>query len=425
MARMDRGSPDAVAAPAGRDDSAPAALDGVTVLDLTAHIAGPYATKLLADLGARVIKVERPDGDPIRGFGPWLDDERGLERSGAYQFLNTNKESIVIDLKTGGGREALDRLLPLADIVATSYPPLVAERLGLTPDAIRALADVNVLSLTNFGWEGPYRDYALSETVLFAMGGEMFSHGAVDREPLKMGGTASLMQCGAMAAIGALGAVCATEAHGVAQRVDVSLFDVQLNSVDRRSSAIMAYRFSGRINERPAVAGPSTGAGVVGVFPCADGYVEMTASAGPYWLRFAEMIDHPEFLEPRWNDPAWMNSEEAREQIDVALYPWLAERTRAEVWEAARSAHAILAPLFTASDLYEDPVFRERGLWTEVEHETLGAFPMLGRPYTLSETPWAVRRAAPRLGEHTDAVLAEAGYAPAAIAALRRAGAVA
>ena len=407
------------------DAATPTALDGITVLDLTAHIAGPYATKLLADLGARVIKVERPGGDPIRGFGPWLGDEPGIERSGSHQFLNTNKESIVLDLKSADGREVLDRLLPRADVVVTSYPPAVAERLGLTPDAISEAAGVNVLSLTNFGWNGPYRDYALSETVLYAMGGEMYSHGSVGREPLKMGGTASLVQCGAMAAIGALGAVYATEVHGVTQRVDVSLFDVQLNSVDRRSSAIMAYRFSGRVNEPPEVAGPSTGAGVVGVFPCADGYVEMTASAGPYWQRFAEMIDRPDFKEPKWSDPAWVRSPEAREEVDVALYPWLAERTRAEVWEAAREAHAILAPLFTATDLFEDPVFRERGLWTEVEHETLGKFPMLGRPYALSETPWAIRRAAPLLGQDTDAILDEAGYDAAGIAELRRTEAVA
>lgn len=405
--------------------AAPAALDGITVLDLTAHIAGPYSTKLLADLGARVIKVERPGGDPGRGFGPWLHDEPGPERSGTHQFLNTNKESIVLDLKSDGGREVLERLLQRAGIAVTSHPPAVAERLNLTPDALREAAGVNVLSLTNFGWDGPYRDYALSETVLYAMGGEMFSHGSVAREPLKMGGTASLIQCGAMAAIAALGAVYATEVHGITQRVDVSLFDVQLNSVDRRSSAIMAYRFSGRINGRPEVAGPSTGAGVVGVFPCADGYVEMTASAGPYWRRFAEMIDHPEFTDPKWNDPRWMNSPEAREEVDIALYPWLLERTRAEIWEAARDAHAILAPLFTASDLYEDPVFRERGLWTEVEHETLGSFPMLGRPYMLSETPWAIRRAAPTLGQDTTAILEELGYDAAAVDELRRTGSVA
>lgn len=175
------------------------------MLDLTAHIAGPYATKLLADLGARVIKIERPGGDPARAFRPWLGDEPGIERSGTYQFLNTNKQSVVLDLKSAAGRAVLDRLVPLADLVVVGQPPAVAERLHTTPEALREVADVNVLSLTNFGWTGPYRDYSLSETVLYAMGGEMFSHGLAGREPLKLGGTASLIQCGAMAAIAALG----------------------------------------------------------------------------------------------------------------------------------------------------------------------------------------------------------------------------
>ncbi len=401
------------------------ALDGVTVVDLTAHVAGPYATKLLADLGAHVVKIERPGGDPARALGPWLDDEPGPDRGGAWQFLNTNKESIVLDLKTAGGREVLERLLPRASVVVVGHAPAVAERLRTTPDDLRAVADVNVLSITNFGWSGPYRDYALSETVLYAMGGEMYSHGTADREPLKMGGTASLLQCGAMAAIAALGAVHASEVHGIAQRVDVSLFDVQLNSVDRRSSTILAWRFSGRINERPAAAGPSTAGGLAGVFPCADGHVELTASAGPYWRRFAEMIGRPDFLEPPWTDPAWLATPEARAEVDLALVPWLLERTRAQVWEAAREHHVILAPLFTAADLYADPVFRERGLWERVEHETLGAFPMLGRPYLLDGTPWAIRRAAPRLGQDTDAILAELGYDRAARDELRRAGAAA
>ena len=410
---------------AGGTGVPPGALDGVTVLDLTAHIAGPYATKLLADLGARVIKIERPGGDPARALGPWLDGEPGPERSGTWQFLNTNKQSIVLDLKTAAGREVLERLLPRASIAVISYPPAVAERLDATPEALREIADVNVLSLTNFGWSGPYRDYALSETTLYAMGGEMFSHGLAGREPLKLGGTASLIQCGAMAAIGALGAVHATEVHGVSQRVDVSLFDVQLNSVDRRSSAILAWRFSGRINERPEAAGPSMASGLAGVFPCADGYVELSASAGPYWQRFAEMIGHPEFGEPPWTDPAWLATPEARAEIDVVLYPWLLERTRAQIWEAARETHAILAPLFTATDLYGDPVFRERGLWEQVEHETLGAFPLLGRPYLLSATPWAIRRAAPCLGQDTTAILAELGYDRASIDELLRTGAAA
>ncbi len=413
-----------IGAPEG-GERAVAALEGVTVLDLTAHIAGPYATKLLADLGARVIKIERPGGDPARAFGPWLGDEPGIERSGTYQFLNTNKQSVVLDLKSAAGRAVLARLVPLADLVVVGQPPAVAERLHTTPEALREVADVNVLSLTNFGWTGPYRDYSLSETVLYAMGGEMFSHGLAGREPLKLGGTASLIQCGAMAAIAALGAVHASEVHGISQRIDVSLFDVQLNSVDRRNSAILAYRFSGRVNSRPEAAGPAAAAGVAGVFPCADGYLEITASAGAYWRRFVEMLDEPTLREPQWSDPAWFGTAEARAQIDAVLYPWLLDRTRLEIWEAARGARAILAPLFTAKDLYADAVFRERGLWEQVEHETLGTFPLLGRPYLLSETPWSIRRAAPRLGQDTAAVLAEAGYDGAAIDDLTRSGAVA
>jgi crotonobetainyl-CoA:carnitine CoA-transferase CaiB-like acyl-CoA transferase len=383
------------------------ALEGLTVLDLTSHIAGPYSTKLLADLGARVVKVERPGGDPARTLGPFLGDEPGEERSGTYQFLNTNKESIVLDLKRPDASEIVDLLTQKADLVVVGGPPAVAERLGLTYERFRAVRDIPVLSITNFGSSGPYRDYQLSETVLFAMGGEMYSHGTADREPLKIGGTAALLQCGAMGAIAALGAVTAYEVHGIGQLVELPLFDVQISSIDRRSSAILAYRFSGRLNVRP----PSAGAGLAGgIYPCADGYVEVTASFGNYWNRFAAMIGDPVLQEERWNSPATQFDPAAKEEADAVIYPWMLSRTRQEVWSEARRVHALVAPLNTGLDLYNDPVLRQRGLWTEVEHTTLGRFPMLGRPYALEKTPWRIRHAAPMLGEHTRSVLADCGY---------------
>lgn len=383
------------------------ALEGLTVLDLTAGIAGPYTTKLLADLGARVVKVERSEGDPARRLGPWLDDTEGPERSGTYQFLNTNKESIVLDLKDPATRPVLEALLRAADLAVTSSPPVVLERLGLTYERLRDVKDVPVLALTNFGFAGPYRDYRISETTLYAMGGEMWSHGTADREPLKLGGTAALLQCGAMGAIAALGAVHAYERYGIGQRVDLSLFDVQINSVDRRSSAILAYRFSGRINERPSASGTGLAGGI---YPVADGYVEVTASFGSYWPRFAAMIGDPVLLEPRWNDPGVAFDPAAKEEADAIVYPWMLSRTKLEVWAEARRSHALVAPLFTGADLFNDPVLRERGLWIEVEHELLGRFPMLGRPYLLEKTPWRLRRPAPQLGEHTASVLGELGF---------------
>jgi crotonobetainyl-CoA:carnitine CoA-transferase CaiB-like acyl-CoA transferase len=398
------------------------ALEGLTIIDLTSHIAGPYTTKLLADLGARVIKVERPGGDPSRALGPFLADEPGTERSGTYQFLNTNKESIVLDLKRPRGREALLRLLPRADLVVGSFTPVVSERLHLTYDELRAVSDVPLVSLTNFGQSGPYRDYSLSDTVLYAMGGEMWSHGTSDREPLKVGGTATLMQCGAMVAIAALGAVHAREVHGIGQHVDVPLFEVQVNSIDRRSSCILAYRFSGRVQDRP----PAASTGIAGgIYPCADGYVEVTASFGNYWQRFVEMVGSDVLREPRWLDPRTAMDPAAKEEADGIIYPWMLSRTRQDVWREARRARAMVAPLFTGLDVYNDPVFRERGLWVEVEHAVLGKFPMLGRPYTFEKTPWRIRHAAPMLGEHTDRVLAEAGYGSEEIAAMRGEGAAA
>jgi crotonobetainyl-CoA:carnitine CoA-transferase CaiB-like acyl-CoA transferase len=393
------------------------ALDGVIVADFTSHIAGPYATKLLADLGARVIKVERPGGDPSRSLGPFLGDEPGIERSGTYQFLNTNKESVVLDLRSDIGREAACRLAGLAHLVVTACPPAVEERLGLDYATLSAHTKAPVVSITNFGHAGPYRDYLLSDTVLYAMGGEMFSHGTADREPLKLGGTGALLQCGAMAGIAALGAIHAWELHGLGQLVEVPMFDVQINSIDRRSSTILAYRFSGRVQERPAGAG----AGIAGgIYECADGFVEVTASAGNYWNRFVEMIDADELRDPRFADPAFLVSPDAKEVVDGVVYPWMFSHTRLEIWAEARRAHAMVAPLFTGKDVYEDPVFRERGLWTEVEHATLGSFPMLGRPYILEKTPWAIRRHAPLLGEHTDAVLTELGFSADERAAIRQ-----
>ncbi len=397
------------------------ALEGLTVLDFTSHLAGPYCTRLLADMGARVIKVERPDGDPARAVQPFLGDQPGPDRGATWHYLNTNKESVVVDLTKPDAGGVVRRLMARAQLAVTSSAPLVERELGIDYARLSSYADIPVVSITNFGHDGPYRDYRLSDTVLYAMGAEMYSHGLADREPLKLGGTAAILQGGAMAAVAAMGAITAYEVHGVGQLIDVPLFTVQISNIDRRSSSILAYRFSGRVQQRPQGAGGLAG----GVYPVADGFVEVTATAGNYWRRFVDMIDDDALRDPRWENPMMAMDPAAKEEADGIVYPWMLSRTRAEVWDEARKVRAMVAPIYDGTDLFGDENFRARGLWAEIEHPEIGKQPMLGRPYIFEKTPWRIRSAAPSLGQHTDAVLGEAGLSPAEIGRLRAEGVVA
>ncbi len=398
------------------------ALEGLTVLDFTGHIAGPYCTKLLADMGARVIKVEAPGGDSSRRLPPFKDDDPGPERSATFQYLNTNKESVGVNLNTADSSTIVRRLVGLADLVVTASAPRQEAALGIDYATLSGYKDIPVVSITNFGHDGPYRDYRLSDTVLYAMGAEMYSHGLAQREPLKLGGTAALLQGGAMASVAAMGAVHGYETQQIGQLVEVPLFNVQVSNIDRRSASILAYRFCGRIQERA----PGASAGIAGgTYPVADGYVELTASAGNYWRRFVEMIDDDVLRDPKWENPMTAFDPAAKEEADAVVYPWMLSHTRAEAWEAARGAHAMLAPLFDGVDVWKDENFRKRGLWTEIDHPALGVLPMLGRPYIFEESPWRIRSAAPMLGQHTDTVLAEAGLTTTEVVRLRKQGVVA
>lgn len=395
------------------------ALEGLMVLDFTSQLAGPYCTKLLADMGARVIKVEPPGGDSSRRLPPFKDDQPGSDRSAVFQYLNTNKESVVLDLKMPESAAIVGSLVGLADLIVTASSPQQESALGIDYATLSACKGIPVVSITNFGHDGPYRDYRLSDTVLYAMGGEMYSHGLADREPLKLGGTAALFQGGAMAAVAAMGAVHAYETQNIGQLVVVPLFTAQISNIDRRSASILAYRFSGRIQGRAAGAS----AGIAGgIYPVADGYVELTASAGNYWRRFVEMLDDDVLRDPKWENPMTAVDPAAKEEADGIVYPWMLSHTRDEAWRAARGAQAMMAPLYDGMDLWNDETFRARGMWTEVDHPELGALPMLGRPYIFEETPWRIRSAAPTLGQHTEAILAEAGIASTQLAELRQHG---
>ncbi|GIW56826.1 MAG: formyl-CoA transferase [Nitrospiraceae bacterium] len=396
------------------------ALDDVRVLDLTHHIAGPYATRLLADLGADVIKVERPGGDVARLLPPFKGGLPHPERSGLFFYLNCNKRSAVLDLATGAGKAALEALARRSHIVVENFAPGTLDRLGIGVEFFRRINPaLPVVSISNFGQTGPYRDYRLTELTLYGFAGEMYSMGLTEREPVKMAGTAALFESGAAAAVAIMGALWASKRFGIGQHVDVSLAETHFGGVDRRHATAIAYQFSGRKTIRAA----GGGAGMPqGIYPCADGYVEFTnASLRPD--RVDDMLGHPDWnQDPRFNDPVQRLDPYVIEEWNTYFLTWCLERTKREIWEEARRAKVLCGPLFTMEDLFEDEHFRGRGFWARIQHPELGEVEFPGRPFIMGKGGWELRRPAPLLGQHTREVLQEAGVDAATVEQVLAAG---
>ena len=390
----------------------PGPLHGLTVLDLSEYVSGPYATKLLADFGADVIKLERPGGDPGRALGPFPGGLPHPEKSGTFFFFNTNKRSIELDLKTAEGRETFLALLDRADAVVESFRPGVLEQLGIGWDVIHARRpDLPLISISNFGQESPYRDYAGNELTLYALAGELYTMGIIEREPVTMFGTASLVESGSAAAVAVFAAILASKEQGIGQRVDYSIADSHFLGADRRHVSTIAFEFSGRKTVR---ASHFNRPALTGVYPCADGYVEFSA-AGARLDRFNEMLGEPEWLQdPKWYERGALLDADNVAELDAYFFTWLSDHTKREIWAAARKAKVLCGPLFDVAEIAADSHFRDRGFWTKVNHQALGEIEIPGRPFTMPKTPWSLRRPAPLLNEHNAEIRSELKVAPVA-----------
>ncbi|RLC93426.1 MAG: hypothetical protein DRI39_05715 [Chloroflexi bacterium] len=405
------------------------ALSDVRVLDLTWYIAGPYCTKLLADYGAEVIKVERPgQGDPARSIGPFLDDEPDIEKSGLFLHLNTNKRSITLNVKSHAGKKILRKLVEQVDIVVESFSPRVMPSLGLDYSTLqKANPSLVLTSISNFGQTGPYRNYRLSELALNAMGTSMKMVGQPDRAPLKLGGNVLQYQAGVLAATATMIALFGSRLTGTGQHVDVSLLETCLGSMDRRAPYLLAHQYTGQKEITTRVGGSRGGimSGCPeGIYPCKDGYFDV-AGGVPWWPRnFALLGSPPELAGPEFGTAEGQMDTQCQHAILAVLYPWAMNRTKTEIWEAAKSARAALAPLYTTEDLVNDPHFRERGFFVEIEHPRTGRLTYPGAPFRPSETPAKTPRAAPLLGEHNVEIYCSLGYSREDLARLRDAGAI-
>ena len=382
------------------------ALSDVKVLDLTWHLAGPYCTKLLADYGAEVIKVERPaHGDPTRRMGPFFNDDPHPEKSGLFLHLNTNKKGITINLKNATGKKILKELVSDVDILVESFSPHVMPSLGLDYQTLeKANPQLVMVSISSFGQSGPYRDFRASEIVEYAMGGELYSTGIDSREPLKLGGNVVQYQAGTIAAVATMGAFYATQCQGAGQHVDLSIMETQAGNADRRSTYLLAYNSAGVITNRwpPPREVVRRGFLPSGIYPCKDGGFVNTLTMAHWWPRLVQALGMPELKDdPRFQDTS---SAEAAPEFDAIWYSWLADRTKHEVFETCVEAEIATAPVNSPKDLLSYSHLQEREYFAEINHPKTGKVAYPGAPFKMSGSPWQVRFPAPLLGQHNEEI---------------------
>ena len=397
-------------------------LSDVKVLDLTWYIAGPYCTKLLADYGADVIKIERPDqGDPARRMGPFLNDEPHPEKSGLFLHLNTNKRGITLNLKTETGKRIFKELVKKVDILVESFRPRVMPSLGL---AYKTLKEINpqlvMVSISNFGQTGPYRNFKGSELIFQGFGGYMYLMGTSDREPSKKAGNVIQYQVGLTAAVATMVAFYGAQTRGYGDHVDVNGIREEITSVDGKTYMTSAYQYTGHLYGRKPP-GYST------IRPCKDGYVFLigvgSTTGALFFPGLAKMLKlTPEQIK-EWGRPEILNDPlKAGEFEEKFLTPWLLERNMREIVEAAQAAGVMSTPCNTPGTLLSDPHFRDRGYWAEIDHPVSGKLTYPGAPFRMGEGGWEIRRPAPLLGQHNQEIYGEFGYSNEDLVQLKQTG---
>ncbi|MCY4417297.1 MAG: CoA transferase [Chloroflexi bacterium] len=402
----------------------PSALPNLRVLEVGSLIHGPYCGKLLASVGATVIKAEPPNGgDPSRRRGPFPDDTPHSERSGLYLYLNTGKQSITLNLHDPAGRDLLHQLVAHVDMVIHDHTPNNAAAIGLDEDSLRAAnPNVVIVPITPFGSSGPYADYRAGHLGTFHAGGEgwLLPNGVAldkfpDRPPIVAGANMGDYQAGLTAAVGALAAIyhrLDDPDAPAGQTVDASGQEAQLSvgymPIQRHESeGITETRFSRYFR-------------VGGVLPASDGYVELLTLEPRQFQGLLEFMGNPDWATPEmFSDPATHGPE-----LNRHMREWFSQHTRERLYAEGQGHGGPVAPYYTPAAVFISPQQRERDFYTQVNHPETGPLEYTGAPFQLSETPTTLDRA-PLLGEHNlDVYCGLLGYAARELAALARAGAV-
>lgn len=402
-------------------------LAGLKVLEYGEFISAPYCGKLMADLGAEVIKIESPShGDTSRRHGPFSGDVPDPEKSGLFLFLNTNKMGITLNLETCTGLKIFRELVKDTDVLIESHSPMNMRKLGVDYQSLKENnPDLIMTSITPFGQTGPYRDYQASDINICALSGWSLLIGEPGREPLTPPLSVGHFMAGVAAGIATVLAVLARLATGGGQYIDISEAECHNSFFTGvlANSFIYYNRKRTRSGHRTPFPYPYT------VLPCKDGYMSMIAVQGYQWKRFLEIVGNgsvPEWYEndPRFKDRMRAGREYA-DELDMLFAPWLEARTRQEIFESCRKNHVPFAPVRTIDEVVNDRHLNERGFFVELAHPKVGSLKYPGPPYRLSKSPWRLKKPAPLLGQHNEEVYcSRLGYPKHDLSALRGTGVI-
>ena len=391
-------------------------LDGVKILDLTQIMAGPFCTMLLADMGADVVKVEKPGGgDDTRRMGPpFINGE-----SAAFLGINRNKRSVVVDLKAEEGVELVKRMVKESDVFIQNFRPGSLERMGLGYDQLKEINPALVYcTISGFGTTGPYARRAGFDLVAQGMSGLMSINGHPGGPPAKVGVPITDLNAGIFAAYGILTAYIHRLKTGEGQHVDASLMESGIACTFWESAMYFATgNIPGPLGSAHRLTAPYQ------AFQTSDGYINIGAANQSNWERLCRAIGRDELIE----DILYLQPSDRMDNID-SLTATLDETFASESsqhWLDALAEDGVPAgPIYNMEDVYADPQVQAREMMVEMDHPTAGRVKNIGVAVKLSDTPGSVRSPSPLLGQHTDEALSEMGCSDEEIARLREAGVI-
>jgi formyl-CoA transferase len=374
-------------------------LDGMLVLDLGQIYNGPYCGMLLGFMGARVLKIEPPEGDVVRRR------KRDVEPY-PLVMLNSNKESVVLDLKQERGKQIFLDLARKADVVVENFAVGVMDRLGIGWDVLRKINPRLVYGgSSGYGLDGPYRDLAAMDVTIQAMSGIMSATGQQDGPPTKAGPAVCDFMAGIHLCAGILGALVQRERTGEGQRVEVAMHEAAVIGLASALGAMMDG--DAGVPERTGNRHPALAIAPYNTYPCADGHVAIFTSAERHWVAMCRLLGRADLLEA----PGFATMPERAQrmaEIDDMISAWTIGRTKEEVLRLLNEAHVPGSPVKTVREVARDPHLEARGFWVDVDHPRRGRTRVPISPIRLHAAGRAeIRAPAPTLGQHTETVLAE------------------